>query len=60
MAGVRQFRFTINKGEAAMRLHRMIRALDQFEDSPLGMVFGLAVLITMMLIPLYLNEAGMR
>jgi hypothetical protein len=43
-----------------MRLHRMIRALDQFEDSPLGMVFGLAVLFAMPLIPLMLNEAGVR
>lgn len=43
-----------------MRLHRMIRALDRFEDSPWGMVFGLAVPFAMMLIPLYLNEAGVR
>jgi hypothetical protein len=48
------------KGEPAMRLHRMIRALDRFEDSPWGMVFGLAVPFAMMLIPLYLNEAGVR
>lgn len=60
MAGDRQLRFIFNKGVPAMRLHRMIRALDQFEDSPLGMVFGLAVLFAMMLIPLYLNEAGVR
>lgn len=49
-----------NTGDSAMRLHRMLRALDQFEDSPLGMALGLAVLFAMLLIPLMLNEAGVQ
>ncbi|GAB1361997.1 hypothetical protein MASR1M32_12330 [Rhodobacter sp.] len=48
------------KGEPAMRLHRMIRALYRFEDSPLGLALGAAALCVLSLLPLFLNEGGMR
>ena len=42
-----------------MRLHRMIRALDRFEDSPIGRVLGAATLFALGLLPLFLNERGL-
>ena len=42
-----------------MRLHRMICALDRFEDSPFGLALGVATLFALGLLPLFLNEGGM-
>lgn len=47
------------KGEPAMRLHRMIRALDRFEDSPFGLALGATTLFALGLLPLFLNERGL-
>lgn len=41
-----------------MRLHRMICAIDRFEDSPVGLVLGAATLFALGLLPLFLNEGG--
>lgn len=41
-----------------MRLHRMFRALDRFEDSPVGLALGAATLFALGLLPLFLNEGG--
>ncbi len=42
-----------------MRLHRMICALDRFEDSPLGLALGAVTLFVLGLLPLFLNEGGL-
>jgi hypothetical protein len=34
-------------------------AVDRFEDSPLGAMFGVAVLMVLTLIPLMMPESGM-
>ena len=37
---------------------RFLTALDRFEDSPLGSVLGLVVLLALAVLPLALNEGG--
>lgn len=42
----------VNHGVLPMRLHRMLTALDRFEDSPAGQALGLITLALMLWLPL--------
>jgi hypothetical protein len=51
--------FPVPKGETPM-MRRLLAALDRFEDSPAGLALGAAALFTLFLLPLFLNEGGLR